>query len=145
MVNEKALRKAFLKIKRQISQLKAQDRQISEEIQKIQGMIPSQKHIEKNFRKIIKEEISSLISLDQIDSLIAKNPDVVFMLQHFHDLDDISITKKQFKHFSRKVDMLRREAAELKNIKNQMKRNLALETSLRKLGREVKRLGIKNR
>jgi len=144
MVSEKVLRRSFLKVKRQISQLKNQDKKIREELKEIKKAIPTQSQIENSFRKIIKEETNKFLRLEQLDSLITKNPDVVYMLQHFHDLDDISITKKQFKHFNKKVDQLRQEAAEFSNIKKQMKRNLALETSVRKLRREIKKLRIKN-
>jgi len=144
MVSEKALRRSFLKVKKQISQLKHQNKEVGEELKKIKKSIPTQGQVESMLRKALKEEIGKLVLLEQLDSLLAKNPDVVFMLQHFHDLNDISITKKQFKHFTRKVDQLRREAAELIGTKKQLKRNLALETTIRKLNREVKKLQAKN-
>jgi hypothetical protein len=144
MVSEKILRKSFQKVKKQVSQLKSQDKNLKEELEEIKKLMPTQKFIENILRKIIKEETKNLITIEQLDSLIAKNPDVVFMLQHFHDLDDISITKKQFKHFTQKVDQLRNEAAELRNTRKQLKRNLGLETQLRKLNREVKKLRAKH-
>lgn len=144
MVSERILRKSFQKVKKQISQLKNQDKKIKEDLQRIEKSIPRHDQIENAFRKALEAESAKFVHLEQLDSLIAKNPDVIYMLQHFQDLDEISITKKQFKHFTKKVEQLRRDAAELQSIKRGLKRNLALDTSVRKLNREVKKLKVKN-
>jgi ADP-heptose:LPS heptosyltransferase len=144
MASERLLRKSFAKVKKHISELRSHDADILEKLKKIEKSILSQKQTEKNIRRILNEESSRFVLLEQLDSLIVKNPDVIYMLQHFHDIDDISITKKQYTHFTKRVEQLRRDAAELKSIRKELKRNLSLETSIRKLNREVRRIAAKN-
>jgi len=144
MVNEKALKRSFLKVKRHISLLKSENVKLREEIKEIKNSVLSKKEIQNIFRKTIREETSKFVPLNKIDSFISKNQDIVFMLQHFNEVDARSITKKQFKYFKHKVDQLRRDAAELSSIKKHIKKNISLETSVRKLNREIRRLQPKN-
>ncbi|MBW3016986.1 hypothetical protein KY316_01325, partial [Candidatus Woesearchaeota archaeon] len=63
--------------------------------------------------------------------------------QHFYDLDDISITKKQYKYFNKKVDQLRQEAAELNSLKKFLVKKALLEKTVRRISRDLARIKSK--
>lgn len=143
MISEKGVLRAFSKIKKQVTYLKNQNKELRAEIKKLKSSMLKESDVNNAVEKTIKKGEGEFITLSNFNSLVSKSPDVVYMLQHFHDMDDISITKKQFDHFTKRVDQLRVEAAELRSVKKQLNKKAADDVNLKKLNREINKLKIK--
>ncbi|MBW3011781.1 hypothetical protein KY311_01210 [Candidatus Woesearchaeota archaeon] len=143
MVSEIALRNSFNKIKKELSAVKAQNKRLNNSIKSLKKMMLTQQQIFDYAKQFFEKESAQFVEHDEFDSLVSKNPDVVYMLQHFYDLDDISITKKQYKYFNKKVDQLRQEAAELNSLKKFLVKKALLEKTVRRISRDLARIKSK--
>ena len=143
MVSEIAIKNSFNKIKRELATVKAQNKRLQNSLKSLKKMMLTQQQIFDYAKQFFDKESANFVDHDEFDSLVSKNPDVVYMLQHFYDLDDISITKKQYKYFNKKVDQLREDAAELNSLKKYLVKKALMEKTVRKISKDLSRIKAK--
>ncbi|MBW3017453.1 hypothetical protein KY316_03695, partial [Candidatus Woesearchaeota archaeon] len=83
MVSEIALRNSFNKIKKELSAVKAQNKRLNNSIKSLKKMMLTQQQIFDYAKQFFEKESAQFVEHDEFDSLVSKNPDVVYMLQHF--------------------------------------------------------------
>ena len=122
----KSLQKEVDDQKREVVELKS--KQFS--TRKIESMIEDKLH-EMRYAFIREKELGSLLN---------KNKDFRFVLDHMKELDRLSITNKEFKKFDQNVNNLRRESAYLTKLGKEMERLSDVEKLILKVNRGVEQL-----
>lgn len=82
----------------------------------------------------------NFVSYEEIESLVSKHKIVNLLLKKSSELESQSMTKKQFKEFSKQVDFLRSETASIISLKKQLTRLSLLETQIKLIARELPKL-----
>ncbi|MBD3259927.1 hypothetical protein GF371_04840 [Candidatus Woesearchaeota archaeon] len=136
---KKSLSKDIANLKRENTNLK----------KKIDSLEKSQLDKEKLSRQVINKlkldtKLSDIkknfIQYDEIENLISKHKTLNLLLKKFAELENQSITKKQFKQFSKQVDFLRSETASIISLKKQMTKLSLLEQQLKLIARELPKI-----
>ncbi|MBW3014669.1 hypothetical protein KY335_05520 [Candidatus Woesearchaeota archaeon] len=130
--------------KKQMQKLSRENSQLKTKIKELEKQIPTKDSITSSVLKKLESKISSIqnqmLKVKQFDQLLSKNEKFNYLQEHFSNLDKISMTKKQYAHFSKEVDRLRKETAELISLKKQLEKLSKIENELMKLSRKVPQL-----
>src|SRR3989344_3992007 len=141
---EKELRKGMKKIKKDDTELLAdtgyitlqkQISQLEQDLNKNDKELP--KKVDSMVDKRISDMNNTFIRLNQINSVLNKYKDFMFVTEHFKKLDSVAMTRKNFLVFNKKIDKMRREISYLDRLSREVEKNKNLENQLIQLNKRI--------
>ena len=110
---------------------------INEEINEIKRQLLTPKKVDSMVDKRISDMNNTFIRLNQINSVLNKDKDFMFVTEHFKKLDSVAMTRKNFLVFNKKIDKMRREISYLDRLSREVEKNKNLENQLIQLNKRI--------
>ncbi len=110
---------------------------INEEINEIKRQLLTPKKVDSMVDKRISDMKNTFIRLNQINSVLNRDKDFMFVTEHFKELDSLAMTRKNFLVFNKKIDKMRREIAYLDRLSREIEKNKNLENQIIQLNKRI--------
>ena len=110
---------------------------INEDINEIKRQLLTPKKVDSMVDKRISDMKNTFIRLNQINSVLNKDKDFMFVTEHFKELDSVAMTRKNFLVFNKKIDKMRREIAYLDRLSREIEKNKTLENQIIQLNKRI--------